>query len=110
MSHEPVPYTTTTTEVGDWLVEITDPASWYQQETGLPGFLEFRLIERMNGEWADAVAEGSVKWDGCCNWRTDENLLMHACRPTDTLAFAAALNVAHETAAAAIMPKDMRPL
>lgn len=29
------------------------------------------------------IAHGSVKWDGCVNWSTDQNYMLHVCDPDD---------------------------
>lgn len=45
------------------------------------------------------VACGSVKWDGCFNWETIPNRMMHSCDPDMMDAFVGALKKCWDVAA-----------
>jgi len=34
---------------------------------------------RENTQGDDIILSGSVKWDGCSNWQTNEDCMLHAC-------------------------------
>lgn len=90
------------TVVVDDRLDDDDEGAWRQDETSLPGYLRWRLFQiegvqitptpppgdpgYMYGEeidWrkADWEVEGTVKWDGCCNWQTSPKCMVHSCDP-----------------------------
>jgi hypothetical protein len=101
--------------------EATDHA-WRQQDNGKPGFLRWRVFKIENydekdhpcywrkgsdgnfdtvtdPEGAEWQAEGTVKWDGCCNWTTPEHVNVHACGPEELRAFLEAIQRGYALAA-----------
>jgi hypothetical protein len=90
------------TLVIDDRLEDDAESAWRQEGSGLPGYLRWRLFE-IDGvqtypvppegdpgymyedsiDWrkADWQVEGTVKWDGCCNWQTSPKCMIHNCGP-----------------------------
>ena len=45
---------------------------------------EFKVIRKL--DMPDAVyLEGSVKWDGCSNWKIHDEVMFHACDQQDIM-------------------------
>lgn len=106
----------------EWTVVVYLSDDVWYQDNGLPGFCYFAIYEvagRMGddnalvysttgdstGEFvtdptdAPPEARGSIKWDGCMNWQTDETCMVHHCTPRSAMGFTAALLAAYEMAA-----------
>ena len=47
---------------------------------------------------APVIASGEIKFDGCCNWSTDDGCAMHFCDPAGAVDFGGALAEAYRLA------------
>lgn len=105
---------------------IAGHGMWYQKETGRPGYLSFKIIEQIGADGdtayysgpgpvpvvdaleAKVIADGSVKWDGCMNWTTGGEVMVHQCSLGQLDLFHQAVRAAVALIYETIVAEDMR--